>query len=118
MSNKQEIQQAKNRLDSCRHKLNAAKSRGDHEMIRKFTDEVDQLEKKVAQVNHKQDFELNKERKALLAMAFSREITKAEQADMGRLKKSVKNLVVVHPTTKLGKALRLEVMTGYAEKKF
>lgn len=118
MSNKSEIQQAKNRLDSCKHKLDAAKSRGDQEMVKKFTDEVEQLEKKVAQVNHKQDFVLNKERKALLAMPFSREITKAEQADMGRLKKSVKDLVVVHPLTKLGKALRLDVMTGYAPKKF
>jgi hypothetical protein len=118
MSNKNEIQQAKNRLDSCKHKLNAAKSRGDQEMVKKFTDEVDQLEKKVAQVNHKQDFDLNKERKALLAMPFSREITKAEQADMGQLKKSVKDLIVIHPMTKIGKALRLEVMTGYAPKKF
>lgn len=51
-------------------------------------------------------------------MPFSREITKAEQADMGKLKKSVKGLVVVHPMTKLGKELRLEVMTGFAPKEF
>ena len=58
------------------------------------------------------------ERKALLDMPFSREITKEEQADMGKLKKSVKGLVVVHPMTKLGKELRLDAMTGFAPKKF
>ncbi len=35
---------------------------------------------------------------------------------MGKLKKSVKGLVIVHPMTKIGKELRIEVMTGYAPK--
>ncbi|CAH0540519.1 YibL family ribosome-associated protein [Vibrio marisflavi] len=118
MSVKNEIQQLSNRLDKCKNKLEAAKSRGDQPMISKFTDEVDQLSKKVSQLKHKQSYTLNKERKALLDMPFSREITKEEQADMGKLKKSVKGLVVVHPMTKLGKELRLDVMTGFAPKKF
>ncbi|MGY3572347.1 YibL family ribosome-associated protein [Vibrio sp. SCSIO 43135] len=118
MSAKKEIQQLNNRLDTCRHKLNAAKSRGDQSMITHFTDEIEKLTKKVSQLKHKQSYDLNKERKALLDMPFSREITKAEQADMGKLKKSVKGLVVVHPMTKIGKELRLKVMTGYAPKKF
>lgn len=118
MSIKQELQQQKSRLDKCQHKLSAAKSRGDQEMITKFTDEIDKLNKKINQLNHKQSFDLNKERKALLDMPFSREITKQEQADMGKLKKSVKGLVVVHPLTKIGKELRLEVVTGFAPKKF
>ncbi|WP_260260459.1 YibL family ribosome-associated protein [Vibrio intestinalis] len=118
MSIKKEIQQLNNRLDTCRRKLDAAKSRGDQEMITKFTDEIDKITKKVSQLNHKQSYELNKERKSLLDMPFSREITKAEQADMGKLKKSVKGLVVVHPMTKIGKELRLDVMTGFAPKKF
>ncbi len=50
-------------------------------------------------------------------MPFSREITKAEQADMGKLKKSVKGLVVVRNDEDWGKELRSEVMTGYAPKK-
>ena len=118
MSAKNEIQQLKNRLDTCKHKLTAAKARGDQSIISKFTDEIESLNKKIAQIQHKQDYDLNKERKSLLDMPFSREITKAEQADMGKLKKSVKGLVVVHPLTKLGKALRLETLTGFAPKKF
>lgn len=118
MSIKNEIQQLSNRLDTCNRKLEAAKSRGDHEMISKFTDDAEKLSKKLSQLKHKQKYDMNKERKMLLDMPFSREITKAEQADMGKLKKSVKGLVVVHPMTKLGKELRLEVMTGFAPKKF
>lgn len=118
MSMKNEIQQLNNRLDTCRHKLEAAKARGDQAMISKFTDEVEQLTKKMAQVKHKDNYTMNKERKSLLDMPFSREITKAEQADLGKLKKSVKGLVVVHPLTKMGKELRIEVMTGFAPKPF
>ena len=83
-----------------------------------FTDEIEKLTKKASSVKHKQQYDMNKERKSLLDMPFSREITKAEQADMGKLKKSVKGLVVVHPMTKLGKELHLKVMTGYAPKPF
>ncbi len=118
MNIKQEIQQLSNRLDTCNHKLEAAKSRGDEVNITKFTDEVELLGKKLAQLKHKQNYDMNKERKSLLDMPFSREITKEEQADMGKLKRKVKGLVVVHPMTKLGKELRLEVMTGFAPKPF
>ncbi|MGR5175638.1 YibL family ribosome-associated protein [Vibrio parahaemolyticus] len=118
MSMKQEIQKLNNRLDKCQHKLNSAKSRGDNELISRFTDEIEKLSKKVSQLKHKQSYDMNKERKSLLDMPFSREITKAEQADMGKLKKSVKGLIVVHPMTKIGKELKLKAMTGYAPKPF
>ncbi|NOH21874.1 YibL family ribosome-associated protein [Vibrio europaeus] len=118
MSLKQELQSIHNRLENCKRKLEAAKGRGDQEMITKFTNDIDKLTKKSNSMKHKQSYDMNKERKSLLDMPFSREITKAEQADMGKLKKSVKGLVVVHPMTKLGKELKLKVMTGYAPKKF
>ncbi|KXF80521.1 YibL family ribosome-associated protein [Enterovibrio coralii] len=118
MSMKQELQQQKNRLNKSQLKLDAAKSRGDDAMVTKFTNDIEDINKKISQLTHKQNFALNKERKALLDMPFSREITKQEQADMGKLKKSVKGLVVVHPLTKLGKELRLEVVTGFAPKEF
>lgn len=118
MSLKNDIQQLNNRLDSCRHKLDAAKTRGDSAMISKFTDEVEQLTKQVNSLKNKAEYELNKERKILSDMPFYRELTKAEQADLGKLKKSVKGLVIVHPTTKIGKTLRLEAMTGFAPKPF
>ena len=62
MSIKTDIQKLHNRLDTCQRKLDAARSRGDHEMITKFTNEVDDLTKKLNQLKHKQTYELNKER--------------------------------------------------------
>ena len=118
MSVKNELQQINNRLDKCRHKLDAAKTRNDRPVVRQFEEEIKKLTKKIAQLKHKESFDVNQERKSLIDMPFSREITKAEQADMGKLKKSVKGLVIVHPMTKIGKELRIEVMTGYAPKKF
>ena len=116
MSTKQELQNLNNRLDKYNRKLDV-KARGDQEMITKFTDEVDKLAKKVHTIKSKQSYDLNKERKKLKAMGFSREITKSEQADIGKLK-SVKGLVLVHPMTKLGKSMEISVMTGFASSPF
>lgn len=118
MNLKTDIQQLNNRIDTCRCKLDAAKSRADSEMVSKFTDELEALTKRLNSVKGKQDYNLNKMRKTIADMPFSRELTKLEQADLGKLKKSVKGLVIVHPTTKIGKALRVEVMTGFAPKPF
>ncbi len=118
MSQNDEKQQLNNRLDKCRHKLEAAQKRADKAMIFQFETEIKQISKKLAQMNHKDSFDLNKERKALLAMPFIRELTKAEQADQGSLKKSVKGLIIVHPITKIGKQLNLEVMTGFSPIEF
>jgi ribosome-associated protein len=46
-------------------------------------------------------------------MPHRRAITKKEQADMGKLKKSVRGLVVVHPMTELGREMGLKEMTGF-----
>ncbi|MDN3612210.1 YibL family ribosome-associated protein [Vibrio ostreicida] len=118
MSFKQELQNLHNRRDTCERKLNAAKARGDQEMVTKFTDEIDKLGKKIHAMKSKQKYDMSKERKSLLDMPFSREITNAEQADIGKLKKSVKGLVLVHPMTKLGKELNLKTMKGFAPKPF
>ncbi|MFV0576656.1 MAG: YibL family ribosome-associated protein [Vibrio sp.] len=118
MSQNNELQQLNNRLDTCRHKLEAAKKRADKPMIFQFEAEIKQLNKKIAQIKHKNSYDLNKERKALLAMPFIRALTKEEKADQGKLKKSVKGLVIVHPLTKLGKELKLEEMTGFSPKEF
>lgn len=48
---------------------------------------------------------------------FQRAITK-EQADMGKLKKSVRGLVVVHPMTALGREMGLQEMTGFSKTAF
>lgn len=118
MSIKNEIQQLNNRLDKCRHKLTAAQERSDKGMIFQFEAEIKKLTKQISSLQHKQKYDLNKERKGLLDMPFSRPLTKEEQADQGSLKKKVKGLVIVHPLTKVGKELRLDVMTGFAPKEF
>lgn len=41
-----------------------------------------------------------------------------EQADMGKLKKSVRGLVVVHPMTALGREMGLQEMTGFSKTAF
>jgi len=61
---------------------------------------------------------LSKEAQALQKLPFSRPITKKEQANMGALKKSVRGIVVVHPTTALGREMGLKEMTGFAKTAF
>lgn len=53
-----------------------------------------------------------------MKMPFQRAITKKEQADMGKLKKSVRGLVVVHPMTALGREMGLEEMTDSLRLRF
>lgn len=118
MSNNKEIQQLNSRLDKYKHKLAAAISRNDRPVINQFEREIESLTKKLNQLKHKQQYDLNKERRSLSDMPFQRALTKEEQADLGKLKKRVKGLVVVHPLTKLGKELRIEVVTGFAPKEF
>jgi hypothetical protein len=118
MSLKQDLQQMHNRLDKAKRKLDAARGRNDNAMITRFTDEIANLEKQLTSLKGKQQYEDSKEKKRLQDMPFSREITKAEQADIGKLKKSVRGIEIVHPLTKLGKELRLDAMTGFAPKEF
>ncbi len=54
----------------------------------------------------------------LMNLPFRRAITKKEQADMGKLKKSVRGLIVVHPMTALGREMGLKEMTGFAKSEF
>lgn len=118
MSINKEIQQLSNRLDKCKHKLDSAVSRRDQTIILQTEQEIETLTKSLNQLKNKQKYELNKERKSLSDMPFHRELTKEEQADLGKLKKSVKGLIVVHPLTKIGKELRLDAVTGFAPKPF
>ena len=59
MSTKQELQNLHNRLDKCQRKLDAAKSRGDQEMVTKFTDDADKLSKKIHVMKSKQKYDMN-----------------------------------------------------------
>ena len=118
MSIKQELQRLNNRLDKCNHKLTAAKERGDQVIVQQFQTEITGLNKAITAAKSQKDREVGGKSESIKALSFNRELTKAEQADMGKLKKSVRGLVVVHPLTALGRELAIEKVTGFAPKKF
>lgn len=118
MNVKQQLQTLNNRLDKARRQMSAAQERDDKHAAQKFERDIMAIEKQVASLKKKQGRELSGKGASIKALAFHRELTKAEQADMGKLKKSVRGLVVVHPLTALGKEIGVEKVTGYAPKSF
>jgi ribosome-associated protein len=118
MNLKQELQELNDKLDKFRRKLAAAEQRGDTAIIMQFKREITAVTKRIANVKGQQTRQLNKEGGEVRNLPFKRELTKAEQADMGKLKKSVKGLVVIHPMTALGREMGLKVVTGFAPSKF
>lgn len=117
MNLKQELQQLHDKLDKYRRKLAGAEQRGDAAIMMQFKREIAAITKRINSIKGQQTRLLDKEGYQLSSM-FKRELTKAEQADMGQLKKTVKGLVVVHPMTKLGRQMGLEKVTGFAPKAF
>ncbi|EAS65940.1 hypothetical protein C0W92_00715 [Photobacterium angustum] len=118
MNLNQELQNLNNRMDKCQRKLAAAIQRDDKVIIKQFKDELTKLNKKAQNVKHRKSSEVSSKSKDVKSLAFNRVLTKAEQADMGKLKKTVKGLVVVHPMTALGRSMGLKEVTGYAPKAF
>lgn len=114
----QQLQTLNNRLDKARRKLSGAQERGDKAMELQFGRDIEACEKQIAGLKKKQSRELNGQSVDIKALPFHRELTKAEQADMGKLKKTVRGLVVVHPLTALGKQMGIAKVTGYAPKDF
>ncbi|MCE9684942.1 MULTISPECIES: YibL family ribosome-associated protein [Shewanella] len=118
MNLKQELQQLNDKLDKFRRKLAAAELRGDAAIIAQFKREIAAVTKQIASVKGQHTRVLSKQGTEVKALAFHRALTKAEQADMGKLKKSVKGLIVVHPMTALGREMGVTVVTGYAPSAF
>lgn len=118
MNLKQELQDLSNKLEKSRRKLAAAEQRGDRAVILQFKQEVNAVTKRINSIKNQQTRELGKAGQDVKDMSFKRALTKAEQADMGKLKKSVKGLVVVHPMTALGRKMGLKEVTGFAPKAF
>ena len=79
---------------------------------------VNQPVGKIAKLKGQQGRQLSDKGGVIKAMPFSRPLTKAEQADMGQLKKSVRGLVVVHPLTALGREIGVTAVTGFAPASF
>jgi ribosome-associated protein len=118
MNLKEELQALNDNLEKFRRKLAAAELRGDATIILQFKKEITAAAKRVASVKGQQTRQLNKAGADVKSLAFKRALTKAEQADMGKLNKSVKGLVVVHPMTALGREMGIKVVTGFAPQAF
>ncbi|WP_434362219.1 YibL family ribosome-associated protein [Parasalinivibrio latis] len=113
-----ELQQLNNRLDRLRRKLSAAISRNDDAIADEARKEIEAQVKRINAVKSQRERQVFKKTSDLSSLKFKRALTKAEQADLGKLKKSVKGLVVVHPLTALGRQMGLKEVTGFAPKAF
>lgn len=114
----QQLQQLNNQLDKQRHKLTAAQQRGDAVTSAKFSRDIEVTEKAIAAAKSQKSHQLSSKGAAVKKLGFSRILTKAEQADLGKLKKSVRGLMVVHPLTALGRELNITEVTGFAPATF
>lgn len=118
MSLNAELQTLNNKKDKIRRKLDKAESRNDRDMVDVAKRELKDVEKQLTKLKGQQGRQNSDKAEKLKALAFNRVLTKQEQADLGKLKKSVKGLVTVHPLTALGRELGVEQMTGYSSKPF
>lgn len=118
MNLKQELQQLNNRLDKSRNKLASAEQRAEYDIVAQVKGDIEKISKKITHLKNQQVKQVSGKSKSILMLPFKRPITKAEQADMGKLKKSVRGLIVVHPMTALGREMGVAVVTGFAPAKF
>ncbi len=118
MNLKQELQNLNNRLDKQRTRFSAAEDRGDADAATRLSKDIEKLKQKADSLKDQLSKNMSNKGQSIKALKFSRPITKAEQSDMGKLKKSVRGLVVVHPMTALGKEMGVDLMTGYAPVEF
>jgi ribosome-associated protein len=118
MSVKQQLQTLSNQLDKCKSRLATARQRNNDDHAVKLEGEIETLAKKIAGLKGQQGRQMSVKAEAVKALAFSRTLSKTEQADMGALKKSVRGLVVVHPLTALGREMELLAVTGFAPGEF
>lgn len=118
-----EIEKAKikllsDRLDLISHKMASISLTEEAEKYAEFEKEKVELEAEIVRLKAVRNNKLSKEAQKLENMPFKRLITKKEQADIGKLKKAVRGLVIVHPMTALGREMGLERMTGFSKTDF
>ena len=115
---KNEIKRLSDRLDAIRHQQADLSLVEAADKYAELDKEKATLETEIERLRSVQSQKLSKEAQKLMSMPHRRAITKKEQADMGKLKKSVRGLVVVHPMTALGREMGLKEMTGFAKSEF
>jgi Protein of unknown function (DUF2810). len=115
---KNEIKRLSDRLDAIRHQQADLPLVDAADKFAELEKEKETLEAEILRLRGVQSQKLSKEAQKLTNLPFRRAITKKEQADMGKLKKSVRGLVIVHPMTALGREMGLQEMTGFAKTEF
>ena len=107
---KNEIKRLSDRLDAIRHQqadLSLVEAADKYAELEK---EKETLEAEIARLREVHSQKLSKEAQKLTKLPFRRA--------MGKLKKSVRGLIVVHPMTELGREMGLKEMTGFAKSEF
>lgn len=115
---KAEIKRLSDILDNLNRKSQPLLERGEMEKLGEIVKEKQDVEAKILRLRAVQEESLSKEAQQLKKMPFNRAITKKEQANLGALKKTVRGLILVHPTTALGREMGITVMTGFAKTEF
>ena len=115
---KNEIKRLSDRLDLIRHQQADLSLVEDAEKYAELEKEKATLETEIARLREVHGQKLSVEAQKLSKLPFRRAITKKEQADMGKLKKSFRGLIVVHPMTALGREMGLKEVTGFAKGEF
>lgn len=115
---KNEIKRLSDRLDAIRHQQADLSLVEAADKYAELEQEKETLETEIARLRDVHGQKLSKEAQKLAKLPFRRAITKKEQADMGKLKKSVRGLIVVHQMTELGREMGLKEMTGFAKSEF
>jgi ribosome-associated protein len=115
---KNEIKRLSDRLDLIRHQQAALSLVESAEKYAELEKEKETIETEIERLRGQYSQKLSKEAQKLVNMPFKRAITKKEQADLGKLKKSVRGIVVVHPMTALGREMGLKEMTGFSKTDF
>ncbi|HGN1706460.1 TPA: YibL family ribosome-associated protein [Providencia rettgeri] len=115
---KTQIKLLSDRLDLIRHQMASMQLTNETEKYAALEKERAALEIQIAHLKAVRHKKLSKEAQKLVDMPFKRPITKKEQADLGKLKKTVRGLVIVHPMTALGREMELDEMTGFSKTNF
>lgn len=115
---KNEIKRLSDRLDAIRHQQAGLPLVESAEKYAELEKEKATIETEIERLCGQYSQKLSKEAQKLVSMPFKRAITKKEQADLGKLKKSVRGIIVVHPMTALGREMGLKEMTGFSKTDF
>ena len=115
---KNEIKRLSDRLDAIRHQQAGLSLVESAEKYAELEKEKATIETEIERLRGQYSQKLSKEAQKLVSMPFKRALTKKEQADLGKLKKSVRGIIVVHPMTALGREMGLKEMTGFSKTDF